>query len=456
MMEHVEVAIVGAGLSGLAAARCLRSRGVESVLVLEGSPAAGGRAALPRMPGANGASPGRMFVRRTDRAVLDLAAELDVPAEAVEADRALDALRVDTDGEIALSEVNVPLGASWWTRMRNEWVLGRLVRLACGLDPVEPWRSANAEEFDAQTVRTWLRAHSADDDVLDLVEEQLTFDAGLPADRISMLWLLAHIGPEPDDYRTPFHLDPAALVGRLVAGGAAVRTGHDVARIEQEAGGARLSGPWGSLTADRVVVALTPADVQRIAFAPDLPPSRKRMQQQWPQAEVVRSDIVYWRPFWRNFGLSGEAVFDDGIPAWTFDDSPADASFGRLVAHTHTFGDADPMGADQSVIDDPARHRGHLLDNLRQTFGPLAAEPVAFLQAPVGPDPYSRAYQSPTPPGFLTEYGPLLRRPVGRIHWAATETASFPANGTLGGAVASGSRAAAEVLEARGARTGKP
>ncbi|PRX96636.1 monoamine oxidase [Allonocardiopsis opalescens] len=455
MMEHVAVAIVGAGLSGLAAARYLRSEGVDSLAVLEGSPEPGGRAGLlPPTPGArpdDDAAPGRMFVRHSDRAVLDLAEELGVGAEEAEPAQALDALRVDESGETAVSTENIPLGTSWWTRLRNEWVLGRLARLTGDLDPAEPWRSAGAEELDAQTAHTWLRTHSSDDDVLELVEEQLTFEAGLPADRISMLWLLAHVGPVLDDDREPLRLSPVELLERLADAVGGVRTGHHVARIEQDAEGARLSGSWGSLSADRVILALSPADAQRVDFAPGLPSSRVRMQRQWPQAEIVRTDITYWRPFWRNRGLSGEAVFDGGIPAWTFDDSPADASFGRLVAHTYTFGDADPLGADQSVIDAPERHRSVLLASLEQAFGPLAADPLAFVRSSAGPDSYNRAYQSPTPPGFLTEFGPLLRRPAGRIHWAATETAAFPANGTLEGAVTSGVRAAAEVLKARAA-----
>ncbi|MFC7330193.1 flavin monoamine oxidase family protein [Marinactinospora rubrisoli] len=444
-MEHVAVAIVGAGLSGLAAARCLRSRGVEPVAVLEGGSHAGGRV---RMPAGAGTAPGRMFVRHDDRGVLALAEELEISVETDGSESPLDDLRVDEAGASSVSTLNVPADASWWTRLRNEWLLDRLARLAAAVDPTEPWRSDRAEELDAQTVRTWLRAHTADPDLRELVEERLTFDAGLPADRISMLWLLAHMGAVPLDDQEPLRLDPAELLNRLAAA-TAVRTGCHVAGVEQGNDRVRLSGSWGALTADRVIMAISPADAQRVTFSPRLPASRRRMHQQWPQAEIVRTEIVYWRPFWRNFGLSGEAVFEDGIPAWTFDDTPADAGYGRLVAHTYTFGAADPLGADQSVLDAPARHRGLLLENLERAFGPLAAAPVAVTQSPVGPERYSRAYQSPTPPGFLTEYGPLLRRSCGRIHWAATETAAYPANGALEGAVTSGLRAAEEVLDAR-------
>ena len=48
-------------------------------------------------------------------------------------------------------------------------------------------------------------------------------------------------------------------------------------------------------------------------------------------------------------------------------------------------------------------------------------------------------------PGALLELGPALRRPVGRIHWAGTETAT-EWTGYMDGAIQAGQRAAAEVL----------
>ncbi|MFD3688178.1 flavin monoamine oxidase family protein [Nocardiopsis sp. NPDC058631] len=446
-MEHSDVVIVGAGLSGLAAAWRLREAGARSVVVLEGRPAAGGRAAASGAPLPDGVPPASMYARRTDRDLLDLASALDVPVDELPDDPALSDLRIDEDGESEASDEHMPLDSSWWTLLRNEWILGRIARRCEGIDFAEPWRSANAEKLDALTVRGWLRSHTSDPELLELVEEQLTLAAALPADRISMLWLLAHLGPTPARGERPLRLDPDLLVRRLAAwAGDDLRTGHHVSRIEHGGERALLHGDWGSLSADHVVIAVPPSDADRLDMTPAPAPSRRRLQRQWPQTEVIRTEIVYWRPFWRGFGLSGELHFDDGIPAWTIDDSPSESSQGRLVAHTYTFGEADPLGADQSIADDPDRHRALLLDNLSGVLGPLAADPVSLHQTLPDSTPYSRAYQSPMPPGFLTEFGPLMRAPVGPLRWAATETAVFPCNGTLNGAVSSGYRAAEEVL----------
>ena len=50
-------------------------------------------------------------------------------------------------------------------------------------------------------------------------------------------------------------------------------------------------------------------------------------------------------------------------------------------------------------------------------------------------------------PGVLTSFGPALREPVGRLHWAGTETATVT-HGGIDGAIRSGERAAAEIVAA--------
>ena len=49
------------------------------------------------------------------------------------------------------------------------------------------------------------------------------------------------------------------------------------------------------------------------------------------------------------------------------------------------------------------------------------------------------------PTGILTKYGHLLREPMGRVHWAGTETAT-KSHGAIDGAILSGQRAATEIL----------
>ena len=56
-------------------------------------------------------------------------------------------------------------------------------------------------------------------------------------------------------------------------------------------------------------------------------------------------------------------------------------------------------------------------------------------------------YGAHFPCGVWTQYGPALRAPIGRIHWAGTETATIWI-GYMDGALQSGARAASEVIAA--------
>jgi len=95
-----------------------------------------------------------------------------------------------------------------------------------------------------------------------------------------------------------------------------------------------------------------------------------------------------------------------------------------------------------------ADRRAAALSSFARAFGPLARDPIDFLEADWAGDPWSRGCPvGIAPPGLLTTYGQALREPVGRIHWAGTETSTYW-NGYMDGAVRAGERAAREVLEA--------
>ena len=87
-----------------------------------------------------------------------------------------------------------------------------------------------------------------------------------------------------------------------------------------------------------------------------------------------------------------------------------------------------------------------MLDQLATFFGPKARRPREFFETTWADQQWSRGCPVGIPAvGALVAYGPRIRRPVGRIHWAGTETSTFW-NGYMDGAVRSGQRAAAEVL----------
>jgi monoamine oxidase len=80
---------------------------------------------------------------------------------------------------------------------------------------------------------------------------------------------------------------------------------------------------------------------------------------------------------------------------------------------------------------------------LTRAFGPRAGSPVEFLEQDWTAERWSGGcYGAHAPPGVLTQFGPALREPCGRIHWAGSETATVW-SGYMDGAVRSGERVAA-------------
>ncbi|MDD4868386.1 MAG: FAD-dependent oxidoreductase [Mycobacterium sp.] len=84
----------------------------------------------------------------------------------------------------------------------------------------------------------------------------------------------------------------------------------------------------------------------------------------------------------------------------------------------------------------------------RPAIRPRAARPQRYLDKDWSVEPFTRGcYTAIMPPGTWKTFGPALQTPVGRIHWAGTETAEIW-NGHIDGAIRSGEDTDAEVLRA--------
>ena len=84
-------------------------------------------------------------------------------------------------------------------------------------------------------------------------------------------------------------------------------------------------------------------------------------------------------------------------------------------------------GDDARALDDAsdAERASAALNSYANYFGKQAADPRMYFDQVWAREIYTGGCPvGITPPGVLTEYGSALRAPVGRIHWAGTETAT--------------------------------
>jgi monoamine oxidase len=155
---------------------------------------------------------------------------------------------------------------------------------------------------------------------------------------------------------------------------------------------------------------------------------------------VWKAYAVYDKPFWRERGLNGMTSTDIGFSTVTFDNSPADGSKGILAGlvladRAKAFSNLNYESRKQSI-----------LEHYVTLFGKKAGSPLFYYDYSWANEPFSGGcYAGVFPAHAWTSLGESLRKPVGNIHWAGTETAT-EWTGYIEGAIQSGERAAKEVL----------
>ena len=159
---------------------------------------------------------------------------------------------------------------------------------------------------------------------------------------------------------------------------------------------------------------------------------------------VIKCHAVYDRPFWRGAGLNGRAESDTGPCCVTCDNSTPGEDVGVLTGFI--LGSDARLWGQRTV----AERKRAVIECFARFFGEEALDPPGYAECDWGAEVYARGGYAGVPvPGFYMNHGPALQAPVGRVHWAGTETAT-EWNGYMDGAVESGRRAAREVLAALG------
>ncbi|HEU4362317.1 MAG TPA: flavin monoamine oxidase family protein [Mycobacterium sp.] len=436
-----DVVVVGAGFAGLTAARELTRSG-RDVLVLEGRDRVGGRSCSGEIAGVP-VDLGGTFVGPTQDAVLGLAAELGIQTAPIHHDGAN---LIRWRGRVRSYRGTIPK-LSPLTLLDIGRVQWQFERIAGRVPLTAPWTARHARQLDSRSLADWLRSVHASAASRDLLAIAARVVWGCEPDQISMLHAARYVaagggldrllgvkdGAQQDRFVGGSQQIAQALAIQL---GDRVVTGAPVRHIEWTAAGVAVHTDLGRADAASAIVAVAPAHRAGIAFAPALPDVHRRLARVWPQGRLSKAFAAYPTPFWRADGRSGEALSDTGSVSITFDVSPQPAGPGILLGFVHA-GGFDTLPAEQ--------RRRLVLADFAALFGADALQPIDYLDHCWGTDEFADG--GPTaavPPGSWTDYGRWLRKPVGPIHWAGTETAD-EWTGFLDGAVRSGQRAAAEV-----------
>jgi monoamine oxidase len=455
-----DVAVVGAGLAGLTTARNLVAQG-HSVVVLEARNRVGGRVLNHTIGSGKVAEAGGEFIGPTQDRILALANAVGVGTfDAYDTGK-----NVYKNGLISLKYTDTGVLG---TAPTDPLLIVDIISLSQQIDQLSkkvpaaaPWTAPSAASYDAQTLETWVRGHSINaEGILGLLAPFTQALVGAEPRDLSMLFILAYVASAGNasnvgTFERLINVRGGAQQTRFVGGsqevalrvaaalGSRVQLNTAVRRISQTASGVSVEADNLTVSAQHVVVAVPTPLAGRIDYDPQLPVARDQLMQRTAMGALMKVEAVYPTPFWRAAGLTGQFLTVGGPVGYSFDNSPPDGSLGVLAGFVG--GDQDRIWAAKSPAD---RRAGVLAQYARLFNDNRFLTPIDYFDMDWPSEQWSRG--GPTPifgPGTLTEYGPALRAPVGRIHWAGTETSDFW-QGYMDGAVRSGERVAAEVAAA--------
>ncbi|XP_068191564.1 probable flavin-containing monoamine oxidase A [Antennarius striatus] len=456
--EIWDVIIVGAGLSGLSAAHLLKKRNKQMrILLLEGKDRVGGRTLSSEILAADGVDRwdlGGQWVGSTQTHILDLIQELGFETypqfnsgKKVHHMGGLDAkVRTYRTSIPALS----PVALMDLTQLL--WRIDRLCATVCVQDPA---RTPNAVKLDSMTAHSYIERHAWTAEIKEEMGVAIRSVFGVEPSQMSFLFFLMYAtaagGLLPLLESTSGAAQELKIKGgtqqlseRLaeLVGLKNVRLGSAVMSIWQDAEWARVTTVTDTFLCRAVIVTCPPHLAAKIHYQPALPSQREFLTQNMPVGHMIKFIITYQTAFWKEKGFSGEIVAGPLI------DCPFCVTFDATSPNGNAalVGFISGMQASVWSSKEEGERRKAVISSLSRFLGPEAESFIQYKEKDWAKEEYNGGCPvNVMAPGLLTYYHPSLRKPVGRIHWAGTETATQWC-GYMSGAVQAGQRAALEVF----------
>ncbi|MEM9219831.1 MAG: FAD-dependent oxidoreductase [Cyanobacteria bacterium P01_F01_bin.150] len=441
--------IVGAGLSGLYAARVLSKAG-QRVAVLEARDRVGGLTCseYSEYLGEH-IDLGGAWVAKVHTRMHELIREFNVPL----------IQQYITGKEVAINGENRYLGeVGEFPGLEPflpeiEAATVKFQGEVAGLDIDAPWAHPKAHELDSMTFATWVDQNVEAPPVQALLTSTTDAFFGVRAKELSCLEAM-HLFKTCGDILSMADANTggqsAHMMGsQLVSEGLAsqvngvVSLNSPVRRIAQDAQGVTVYCDDTAWHGKHIICALQPVMINRIEFTPPLPTYRRQFHQRCPMGRYTKAIITYETPFWRDMDLSGIIFSLDNGMNGSFDLGDTDSEHGVLAV---LFGGEPSIKLDDTT---EAERDQIILNQVAKALGEKAHNPVEMVVKQWGSEPWSEggscAYMTP---GTLTTIGDRLWEPCGRIYWAGSQLSRFW-RGYMEGACASGEAAANAVLAQR-------
>lgn len=446
---HPEVIIIGAGFSGLAAARKLHQNQVSFIL-LEARDRLGGRVYTKQFEGFY-LDFGGQWIGPTQDRMYALCREYGVEYfETYNSGKNI----LDLRNQIKTYRGVIPK-MNLFALLNLDWLMRKMQKMANSISIEAPWAHAKAQEWDQTTLEDFLLKNTRSKDAYTVIRVGCeTIFACDPKD-LSLLHALFYIrsGTSLDCL---INIKNGAQQHRIKGGmqhlaeqiaapfSSQIRFDSAVQRIQKTENGYLVSGTNFEMSCQQVIMAIPPPLLAKIQFEPGFSAEKNELLKNYPMGRVGKCFLIYEKPFWRELGFSGQSVTDENVPFQTlFDCSPQDGKKGILMGFTigsrvERFFELDKVERQNTMVKMVSRY-----------FGPQAESCLQYQDFSMSDEPWSGGcYAALMQTGAWTIWQDTYRKSEGNIHFAGTEAAERW-HGYIEGAVRAGELAAEKILQTR-------